>query len=94
MRWTWDENKNTANRIKQGIGFETAQLVFQDSFSFTNYDRYEGEDRFHTIGIAEGRLILVVHTLSQDAGGHEGGRIISARKPLPHERREYEEATD
>ncbi|MDE2686332.1 MAG: BrnT family toxin [Chloroflexota bacterium] len=94
MRWTWDENKNTANRIKQGIGFETAQLVFEDSFSSTEYDRYEDEDRFHTIGMVEGRLILVVHTLTQEEyDGPEGGRIIGARKPTPHEKRAYEEAT-
>ena len=94
MRWTWDEDKNAANKAKHGIGFETAQLIFQDSLSITNFDRYEGEERFHTIGLVEGRLILVVHTLSQDETEPEDGRIISARKPLPHERRAYEEATD
>ena len=93
MRWTWDENKNASNRIKHGIGFETAQLVFQDSVHIIVFDRYQGEERFHTIGMVEGRHILVVHTLSQDEAGDEGGRIISARKPTPHERRAYEEAT-
>ena len=94
MRWTWDEDKNAANRAKHGIGFETAQIVFQDSFSFADCDRYEGEERFHTIGMVEGRLVLVVHTLSQDEAEPEDGRIISARKALPYERRAYEEATD
>ena len=50
MRWTWDEDKNAANKAKHGIGFETAQIVFQDALSITNFDRYEGEERFHTRG--------------------------------------------
>ena len=94
MHWTWDEDKNAANKGKHGIGFESAQLAFQDPLSLTDYDRYEGEERFHTIGMVEGRLILVVHTLSEGQLEPECGRIISARKPTQYEKRAYEETTD
>ena len=30
MRWTWDPDKAAANRIKHGLSFETAVLVFDD----------------------------------------------------------------
>jgi len=30
MRWTWDPGKAAANRVKHGLSFETAALVFDD----------------------------------------------------------------
>ena len=30
MRWTWDPDKAAANRVKHGLSFETAILVFDD----------------------------------------------------------------
>ena len=95
MHWTWDENKNDANRRNHRISFETAQLVFQDPLSFIDNDPYQYEERFRTIGMVEGTLILVVHTLTNEDvdTGAESGRIISARKPTPHEKRAYEEST-
>ena len=30
VRWTWDPDKAEANRIKHGLSFETAVLVFDD----------------------------------------------------------------
>jgi len=88
----WDENKNRANRAKHHVSFETAQLVFFDSYHLTVYDRTEnGEDRWHTIGMAAGvQLLLVVHT-HHDAQGEEVIRIISARRPTAKERKRYEQ---
>ena len=31
MRFEWDEEKNTVNKEKHGISFETAALVFDEN---------------------------------------------------------------
>jgi uncharacterized DUF497 family protein len=41
MKFTWDENKNTIDRAKHGIGFETAKLVFNDHLHISIQDLYE-----------------------------------------------------
>ena len=46
-----------------------------------------GEDRWIGIGLLRGRIVVVVYTESED----ETVRIISLRKALSHERRDYEE---
>jgi len=48
----------------------------------------DGESRWRTIGEVNGKyLLLVVHLLDE---AEEMVRIISAREATPHERREYE----
>jgi len=50
----------------------------------------DGEERWHTIGLAGGIVLLsVVHTIGEE-GGEETCRIISARKASPRERGLYE----
>ena len=87
--WTWDPDKNRENQRKHGIGFEAAMLVFEDRRNDTREDEYLYEQRWQTIGRAEGRFVVVVHTWPAREG--EPGRIISARKPEPYEIRRYEE---
>ena len=96
MDWAWDPNKNEDNRHKHGISFEFASRVFDDPLHLTDLDPYLYEERFQTIGTVEGILILVVHTLTDEEveADSETGRIISARKPTPHERAAYEESRD
>lgn len=93
MRWTWDEAKNAENRQKHKLSFETASLVFNDPFAASRPDIYPDEERWQTIGMIGQLIVLVVHTVPEvDATtGEETGRIISARKATPHERRTYEE---
>lgn len=93
MIFEWDQNKNSSNKAKHKICFETAVFVFQDEFHRTLYDRTEnGEDRWHTLGMAAGVvLLLVVHTSSDENGG-EIIRIISARRATRKERIGYEQA--
>jgi uncharacterized DUF497 family protein len=93
MDITWDEAKDAANRAKHGVGFATAQLVFADPLHLSRPDRIEGgEERWQTLGMAGGIvLLLVAHTYRDTAGG-EQVRIISARKATKHERRTYEQA--
>lgn len=93
MQFTWDERKNRANRRKHGISFETAALVFDDPYHLSTQDReVEGESRWQTIGMAQGKqILLVVHTLSESVHevDEEVIRIISARKATPRERSIY-----
>ena len=93
MRWTWDGNKNRANKRVHGLSFETAQRVFDDPLAASREDRHSIEERWHTIGMIGGVVVLVVHTWPQPnpATGEEVGRIISARKATSHERKAYEE---
>ncbi len=94
MRWTWDPDKAAANRAKHGLSFEAAALVFDDPLHLSKPDPHPDGDRWHTIGVVGPVLLLVVHTWSEQSGeGEEVGRIISARKATPRERRAYEEGT-
>lgn len=93
MRWTWDPAKAAANLKAHGVGFELAVLVFDDPFHVTVPNAYPGEERWTTVGspwTGSPVVLVVVHTLDGvDADGPEGGRIISARKAVPSERRQY-----
>jgi uncharacterized DUF497 family protein len=92
MRFIWDENKNQRNKAKHGVSFETAQLVFDDPWHLSRQDRHEdGEDRWQTLGLAGGVMVLVVaHTIAEQSGD-EVIRIISARKATRQERARYEQ---
>jgi uncharacterized DUF497 family protein len=93
MYFTWDDSKSRSNRAKHRISFEIATLVFEDPHALSVFDRLvDGEERWHTIGLAGGiAVVLVVHTW-RDQAGEEGIRIISARKATLRERNLYEEA--
>lgn len=93
MRWTWDPRKERANRRNHGLGFATAQRVFDDPLAASRLDPDPDEPRWVTIGVVDGVTLLVVHTWPEvePASGEETGRIISARKATPHERKAYEE---
>ncbi len=92
MRFDWDEVKNRSNYRKHGVFFETATLVFDDPDFVMLQDReVEGEERWQTIGLAEGMLLLLVAHTIQDEHGDEIVRIISARKVTVSERRRYED---
>jgi uncharacterized protein len=93
MRFEWDDRKSRSNWSKHGISFEAATFVFDDPMHVTEQDRdVDGEERWQTIGIAEGMLLLLVaHTVEDE--GEEVVRIISAREATTPERRRYEEGS-
>lgn len=93
MRWIWDSEKNRANKLKHGIGFETAALVFGDPLAITRDDPHLDGDRLRTVGAIGFVTVFVVHAIPElDIGsGAEIGQIISARKATTHERTAYEE---
>ena len=88
LDFEWDDAKAEANLDKHGVDFHDAIQVFSDLRRMEYLDpcREYGEDRFVTVGVAEGRLLVVVYT--------ERGRrirIISARQATSRERRTYHE---
>jgi uncharacterized protein len=93
VRWTWDSNKDRANKRKHGVSFETAQLVFDDPFAISRLHPTSIEERWQTVGFIGPVAVFVVHTWpeTRSSDSEEVGRIISARKATRHERRAYEE---
>ena len=89
MHWTWDPGKNGENQRKHHVRFEIAQMVFNDPYFTTEEDFYPGEQRWRTTGTVGQTVLIVVHTLPPTEEGP--GRIISARRADPHERKRYEE---
>lgn len=88
MAWDWDEAKAARNYAKHGVRFELAELVFDDPMHISEPDPHRDGDRWRTMGMVGYATLLVVHTLI--APDLDEGRIISARKAEPHERRQYE----
>jgi uncharacterized DUF497 family protein len=70
------------------LSFEQARDAFDDPFAIDFVDDREdyGEQRLILVGMVEGRLLVVAHTLRGNKV-----RIISAREAEPHERRQYHE---
>ena len=92
LRFEWDERKNRRNRVKHKVSFDTAKVVFDDPCALSVQDRFVGnEERWQTLGMASGVVMLVAHTCRVE-DGEEVIRIISARKATSRERRTYEES--
>jgi uncharacterized protein len=92
MRIVWDGEKNRSNRAKHGVSFELASLVFGDPLQMSERDPCESEERWRTLGLVSGVVILhVVHTVKEEENGEEEIRIISARKATQVERKAYED---
>ncbi len=86
MEWTWDPRKSAANFAKHGILFEVAVYVFDDPHLIFSPDPHPDDDRWQSIGMVDLATLFVVHTEIDEDGT---GRIISARKATPIERRLY-----
>jgi len=86
----WDSDKADKNYRKHKISFEEAAQVFNDPLAFSVHDRVEdGEQRWQTIGMIGGTLVLLVaHTVK--INNAEIIRIISARPVTTKERKRYE----
>lgn len=91
MEFVWDEEKNRINKIKHGISFSTAILIFEDPFHIERYDVEHSidEDRWIGIGIAHPQILFVVFAVKDE---HETYRIISARKANAREKQEYSQS--
>lgn len=89
MKFLWDEQKRQENLRKHGVDFANVKDVF-DAPLLTRLDAcYDyGEDRWIGIGLTQGRIVVVVYTESDNGNTI---RLISARKALKYERKQYED---
>jgi uncharacterized protein len=87
MPLQYDPAKAAANLKKHGISLADAEGVLFDPLAVTIEDfDAEGERRFVSIGLGSaGEVLVVVYT--ERAGDI---RVISARRPTPQERKNYE----
>ncbi len=88
IEFEWDWEKEKGNIFKHSVSFHEGATVFGDplSWTFTDPDHSDREERFLTIGISShGKTLIVSHT---DRGSKI--RIIGVRPATPRERREYE----
>ncbi len=85
MKFMWDEAKQRANLAKHGFDFADAETVFTGmTYTFGDDRTYYGENRFITLGMLKGRVVLIAHTENDDEI-----RIISMRKAAKHEQEKY-----
>lgn len=86
MRYIYDERKRAANRKKHGYDFKDAPLIIESVTTVTFEDkRFDyGEQRFVTLGILRGDVVVIV-TAETD----EEVRVISMRKAEHNEEEIY-----
>jgi uncharacterized DUF497 family protein len=89
IRFEWDEKKHSLNKRRHGVSFDEGQTVFADEngLLLEDPDHSQEEDRFILLGLSSSlRLIVVSHTYRKDDAVI---RIISARKAIPSEQKQY-----
>ena len=85
MEFEWDEAKRESNLLKHGIDFVDVENVFEgETVTIPDARLDYGEDRFITLGLLKGRVVVIVHTETADII-----RIISARKATRNEEISY-----
>lgn len=85
MRFEYDPDKSRSNKVKHGIDFEEAQVLWGDPDLVEIRARTEDEPRFLMIGKIADRHWSAVITYRSDAI-----RIISVRRSRPEEVKLYE----
>jgi uncharacterized DUF497 family protein len=91
MRFVWDPIKAKQNEKKHKISFQEAVSVFLDPNALRIFDQEHSlnEDRWVLLGLSKSfRILVIVHIVIED---EENIRIISARKALRSETKDYEE---
>jgi uncharacterized DUF497 family protein len=88
MQFEWDENKRHRNIRKHGLDFESAKEIFRNPLLTRLDTRLDYmEDRWVGIGMTRNRVVVVVYLEYDD---NDTIRIISLRKALNYERKQYE----
>jgi uncharacterized DUF497 family protein len=93
VRFEWDPEKEAANRVKHGIGFDEArELLESDADYLEIYDAAHSvdEERFIAIGPVSTGIVLVVWTERLE----DTVRIISARWATARERAWHRKYTE
>ena len=90
MKLTWNEAKRQKTLQERGLDFADCEIVFAGpSFMFPDLRKRYGEDRFISVGLLNGRMVVIVHT---PRGG--GQHIISMRKANEREQETYKARLD
>jgi uncharacterized protein len=91
LEFEWHKAKAKDNFRRHGVSFDLAKTVFQDPFAIDRLDdrlddrEEHGEERFVTIGMADGKVLLFVAYTERE----ERIRIISARRATQYEQDDY-----
>lgn len=81
MRFTWHEPKRQITLHRRGLDFADAERVFADAvFTFEDDREDYGEQRWVTLGLLRGKVVVIVHTETENEI-----RIISMREADKHE---------
>ncbi len=85
MKFIWDETKRKTNIAKHGLDFVDAKIVFSGVVFTFDDDRFAyDEQRFITLGMLNGTVVVIAHTER-----NEEVRIISMRKATKYEQKIY-----
>lgn len=85
MRIEFDSDKRDATLEARGLDMADAARIFDGPHLTFPDDRFDyGEDRFVTIGLLNGRMVMIAWTPRGDAT-----RIISMRKANAREEKKY-----
>lgn len=88
MQFEWDERKNESNIVKHGLDFADAPRLFANPMRTFLDDRHDyGEDRWIGFGLLDNRVIAVAFAEPEE----DTVRIISMRRALAHEKKQYEQ---
>jgi uncharacterized DUF497 family protein len=88
MQYEWDEQKCEINRNRHGIDFAEAHRIFLSPVLTALDDRFDyGEDRWVGLGLLNERVVYIAFTEPDN----QTRRIISVRKALQHERKQFEQ---
>jgi uncharacterized protein len=84
--YEWDKAKNRSNFAKHGLDFGDAEQVFAGPCVTFQDGRFDyGEERLITLGLLDGRVVIIAH-----APRGEATRIISMRKANRREQKIYQ----
>ncbi len=85
MIFEWDEIKRRSNLRKHRLDFTDVNTVFSGiTFTFDD-ERFEyGEDRYISLGLLQGVVVVIAHTERDDTI-----RVISMRRATGNEQKLY-----
>ena len=67
MQFTWHERKRQITHHCRGLDFADAEQVFAGpTFSFEDDREDYGEQRWVTLGVLRGKVVVIVHAESED----------------------------
>lgn len=75
MKFEWDTNKNSSNKSKHGIDFESAKELWLDGNRIEIRVPFPVEDRWIVIGKLQKKIWTAIYTIRG-----ESVRIISVRR--------------